>query len=495
MKRSRSLILRRYGYEYSVAGLSLFAAVIRLFQLGRESLWLDEALGVLFASQPLRISIDSMLQEGLQHSPLFYILSRPFVTNPVMEGYVRLLPVIAGVLAIPLIAQLGRRLFSARVGLLAATFLAFNPYHVWYSREARMYSLLGFLSMLTMAFFAQIALGEGTLRHYFGLAISLGAALNTHHFAHFIPMVQFSFLLASFRRTYPALRRWVIAISGAYLSLLPWAAVVLSRGEFYGSGGTSRTVVPADLWKTLWNFSLGYTRELTIPISITIAISVSLAIFGAWKTGQSGLFLMIWLSIPILVTFFLSLRIPLYMDRYLMVAFPAYILLLSAGIDQLHSSRLRLLATIGLILVTLIALAQIYWNRSVYERADWRSVGVFLEENVEPEQDIVATLYYHDLVPLHFYYMGTVPIRPVIVQDEIHLPPTGRRTPGEEEARLWLVIPNPNPTEHLAGHCDAFKDADFIQEERIIEWRRDLQPSLIATHHFACIRLEEYELE
>jgi predicted membrane-bound mannosyltransferase len=45
-------------------GLTFIAFLFRLYQIGVQSLWFDESLSALFASQPLDVAIQSMLQEG-----------------------------------------------------------------------------------------------------------------------------------------------------------------------------------------------------------------------------------------------------------------------------------------------------------------------------------------------------------------------------------------------------------------------------------------------
>ena len=44
----------------------LLATVLRLFHLGKQSLWLDESLGLVFASLPLKTSIEAILTDGGQ---------------------------------------------------------------------------------------------------------------------------------------------------------------------------------------------------------------------------------------------------------------------------------------------------------------------------------------------------------------------------------------------------------------------------------------------
>ncbi|MDH5550968.1 MAG: glycosyltransferase family 39 protein, partial [Gemmatimonadota bacterium] len=58
----------------------------------------------------------------------------------------RLLPAVFGIVAVPLMFLLGKRLFGARAGLLAATLVAFSPWHIYWSQYGRYYTLVFLLS-------------------------------------------------------------------------------------------------------------------------------------------------------------------------------------------------------------------------------------------------------------------------------------------------------------------------------------------------------------
>ena len=59
------------------------------------------------------------------------------------EAGLRSLSAVVGTLTVPVAWRAGGELFgAARAGLVAAALVAVNPYFVWYSQEARSYSLL-----------------------------------------------------------------------------------------------------------------------------------------------------------------------------------------------------------------------------------------------------------------------------------------------------------------------------------------------------------------
>ncbi len=121
----------------------LSGAFLRFYHLGFPSLGNDEL-------ETLRMSdynsISSMINEGIVpdvHPPgfqlLIYIIMKNFGDS---EFILRLPSAIAGILSIYVIFLLGKLIFSIREGLYSAVFLAISWCPLYYSQEARSYSLL-----------------------------------------------------------------------------------------------------------------------------------------------------------------------------------------------------------------------------------------------------------------------------------------------------------------------------------------------------------------
>jgi uncharacterized membrane protein len=127
-------------------GIVLFIALaggfLRILLIGTKGMWLDETFSVWMANQ----SIPDMLQWMVkldQHPPLYYLLLHAWLARYGDTPYhARLLSALFGTVTIPIIFLIGKRLSGALVGLAAALFLALSPFHIYYSQETRMYSLL-----------------------------------------------------------------------------------------------------------------------------------------------------------------------------------------------------------------------------------------------------------------------------------------------------------------------------------------------------------------
>ncbi|MGE5464656.1 MAG: glycosyltransferase family 39 protein, partial [Syntrophothermus sp.] len=124
--------------------ITMIGGFLRVYLLGNRGMWLDETFSVWMASH----SIPDMLHWIVridQHPPLYYLLLHSWIAyNGDTPYYARLLSVLFGTATIPIIYLIGRRLSGVVMGVAAAVFLAFSPYHIYYAQEARMYTLLTF---------------------------------------------------------------------------------------------------------------------------------------------------------------------------------------------------------------------------------------------------------------------------------------------------------------------------------------------------------------
>ena len=134
--------------------LTLVGTVLRLFHLGTKSLWMDEAASVALARMSWRqYAWVWWRQEG--NMTAYYLLLRPWLHLGQSETWIRLLSVVFGIAAIPAIFYVTRRLTDTTTALMAAALLAVSPAHIYYSQEARSYSLTMFLLLLSSFFFVR----------------------------------------------------------------------------------------------------------------------------------------------------------------------------------------------------------------------------------------------------------------------------------------------------------------------------------------------------
>ncbi|MFT3895763.1 MAG: glycosyltransferase family 39 protein [Anaerolineales bacterium] len=124
--------------------LVLVGGFLRVLLLGTKGMWLDETFSVWIANH----TVPEMLQWIIridQHPPLYYLLLHYWIAHYGAEPYyARLLSAIFGTVTIPVVFMIGKRMSGALVGLVAAVFMTFSPFNIYYAQETRMYTLLTF---------------------------------------------------------------------------------------------------------------------------------------------------------------------------------------------------------------------------------------------------------------------------------------------------------------------------------------------------------------
>src|SRR3989339_1776975 len=142
------------------------AFIIRLISLN-QSLWLDEAITAKVIKQFTLFQISSLFSPTDFHPPLYYLFMKLWSTLfGVGEIAVRLPSVIFSLLTGHAVFLIATRIRNQKFGLWAAALYLFNPLAVYYSQEARMYSLVTFLLAFAAYFgFELLRLHENTHKH------------------------------------------------------------------------------------------------------------------------------------------------------------------------------------------------------------------------------------------------------------------------------------------------------------------------------------------
>jgi len=141
--------------RYALPAAIVVGALLRFYALGHQSFWYDEWDTVFMTQQ----SFGDMLHRfgPVELSPPLYFVvtwlwAVPFGDS---EFALRTVSALAGIGLIPVLYIAARELVNRRAGLIAAWLVAVNPLLVWYSQEARSYSLMLLFTGAAFLFFAR----------------------------------------------------------------------------------------------------------------------------------------------------------------------------------------------------------------------------------------------------------------------------------------------------------------------------------------------------
>jgi mannosyltransferase len=188
VKRSPHLIL--------LGAIVLVGAILRFATLDLQSFRYDEAVTVGRILQPNLFDTLSVIPKSESAPPLYYLLawfwSKAFGSG---EVGLRSFSALLGTASIAVV-YFGAVAFGMRrrVGLIAAAIVAVNPVLIWFSQDARAYSLAFLLTAVSILFFAR-ALRAPNRRDLAGWAIASALALATHYFTGFVVFPEAALLL------------------------------------------------------------------------------------------------------------------------------------------------------------------------------------------------------------------------------------------------------------------------------------------------------------
>jgi len=184
------LLLQKWRANYEVIALlsiMTLAIILRVYR-SDMSLWFDEvltAVDVRYHFHNLLIDRTQVQEVPLwswDHPPLYFIAAKLSIELfGHSEFTLRLPSIIAGVISVYLIHELTTILYDRRAGIVAAFLIAVNPFHIYFSQDARPYSFLMLTTIMSSIFLHRIIF-QGRARHYIFYAITSIAGFYSHYF-------------------------------------------------------------------------------------------------------------------------------------------------------------------------------------------------------------------------------------------------------------------------------------------------------------------------
>jgi mannosyltransferase len=392
-----------------IAGL---AAVLRFHSLAAKSFWFDEGVSVAIARLDW-YNFARILWRREANMSLYYFLLHFWLHFGGSEFFVRALSVLFAVASVPVVYLLGRRLFDSRVGLIAAALMAVNAYHVQYSQDARSYSLMVLLCLLSSLYFlkCQSAPSRWNRAAY---VLSSAMAVYAQFFSVLFLIAQWLSLKMLDRgqiRRPQARRDW------RWIALLvsPVAVFIATTGT-----GPLRWIQRPGL-KDLWIFALHLTGNGG-PWLLLASVAACLAALlhagpmrGArrvpWESWRYR-FLLSWLLFPILLSLALSVIKPLFVPRYFIFCLPALFLLVACGVARLRPAP-KALALLFLLILSFRGTAGYYKQDLDIQRDDWRAATQYLLNHSQPGD---ALLFHVPMGRMPYeFYRSLRPLTPVSV--------------------------------------------------------------------------------
>ena len=410
----------------------LLGSFLRFYNIKKESFWLDEgAVGLTIKKYNALQILNNVLEKGqilpekyYTHNdelPVFYIILSGWAKIfGVSEFSLRGLPAILGLFALILIFYLVKYLFDEKIALLSTFLASINLTLIWYSQEARQYSYLLFLSLLSAIFLLKSLEREKT-KYIVGF-LSVNAFIVYSHFP-WIMFIAFEGLYAlyimyvDYTKKGVVYKKIIVALLIIGLLYLPIIGRVIfsktSNVQFYGKPSISQIVkfgIQLSSWlypnetmrQKIYDFSFDLTLYewlLLFSVLLTALLSGLLFLVGVKKSfykRDSSIFFLLMFFFPISFALILSIihpKIIVFQVKQMIYIIPAYLIFVSIGILRI---KLRKISIVAIIILSILPLYAYYSN---IDKQQFREAVKFLPEN----ESIIVTKASAEAVVKYYY--------------------------------------------------------------------------------------------
>jgi uncharacterized membrane protein len=424
--------------------LTILGCASRFFLLGRESLWLDEAVSLESAGRAASLHLENWIFfSGWEDPhPIFYYLVLHLWTRLVgaSETALRGLSAVFGVLLVVCTYHIGRKLISKEAGMIAAMLLLLNPVAVYYSQEARMYTLIPLLIILSSYYFCELLAAPGKKQFILYVLFSV-LLIYTDYLGTLTLLVHSLYLLLRMSSTSD--RRRMGKVFFAYPAILllytPWMANAFLRLNWQMIAWIEPPGLSELVTVALHLLGIGFTNP-DVPISLSgfSLRSVSYVLLGIWgslfifagllislKEGKTGKTLLGMLCfVPLIIAVISMVRVPIFNLRQASVYLPEMALMMAVGVlaivRNIPERLQRMLPYSGwslsllapLLLVGILNICGAYLSDT---KEDWRTLARDMEE-IDDGRPIYICEWYM-VEPFKYYYGGTAKFTGIRYED------------------------------------------------------------------------------
>ena len=499
--------------------ITWLAFALRIYHLSFQSLWRDEVDVLRFATRPWP-ELLAMFRSPGENGPLFFVALRPWIALAGRTEFsLRFPSAFAGTLAVPVTYILVRRLVGERkTAAIVMLLMAAAPYLTWYSQDAKMYALL--TALVPLALWLTVdAIQRGHWWRWCLLYAVTSLCFYVHLLAVLVVSVQviWLWLVPARRRPFQRaliiccylavlfvpyvplaawqVRAWLAPVSdtGYPFVPLPQMLLVLVIGFSQGILPVREpvTLLPAMLGLiaggALWAVVRPSSQTMTSPNPADSGnedtATGQVVSWGRWRTVA---LLAIWLLLPPLELYLISLNRPIFADRYLIWVMPPFLTLVAMGVVGLNRIRqpvgsLTLAAFLALGLVGVLGQAYVPY------KSDFRSAAAYVQAHRKPGDLLIFQIPYGRYT-YAYYASGTL-------------------NPSDE-SQSWLDGPYTNNgmgqdalASYLAQGTAGVRAIWLVASETSLWDRSGLTESWLAAHgdvtdssDFARVSVTKYEL-
>lgn len=324
-----------------------------------------------------------------------------------------IIPLFAGVFTIPFTAVLAKRYIGATGAILAAIFVAFNPYLIRYSGIIRSYSLMTLFSLIVIILFNKWNDNKTTRN---GVLLSLFSYLLILIHPNGIYVIV---CIAIFSLFQLIICRFNILVIRKYLTLAIPLSIALLLVYFSYISILPEMLREGEMWHAIPPVGVDYLND---AINVFFAegflgwISLGFILFGFYKAVSNHskiVHLFAFLFIPMVLISLQGLdHYPWAFARMLIFTLPLYLIFIAYGVIQLVKTFSANLKAYSILILSAIIVLSWFPNYLKYQEknasAYWKDASSELKENFKSKKTLVIASNYITKLHLSQYITSEV---------------------------------------------------------------------------------------
>lgn len=414
--KSRSILIALSIITCTLSSLSLFNQSIRL----------DESQQIWISTKSTEAILSFIATDV--HVPLYAILLHFWMQVFGSSIIAARIPSFMFFLAtLPILYVLYKEASNEKIALIGTVAFSFSPFILWYSSEARMYTLFTLTASINALYFLRLIRTNGRTGKM-GYFLSEILGLYSHYFFLFILITQTTFVLGKYivliarhqqydrhgmlfflQEYIKQIAKFLAVMIAGIIFLLPWLLYLTSLG---GSANTQPLIPPPstfNLFEILVNFVFGFPGGpiQAVLISLWPILVVMLFFVFTRKDSRLNISVMYFLLsafLPIFLTYALSFIRPIFLARYLIFVLPSVFFLISWMLFT-YTEKFQKFAVASFLILLLTA--EVYQNFSpaTTVKEDYTDIAHYLSVHASASDIVVVTPPF-TIYPIEYSYSG-----------------------------------------------------------------------------------------
>lgn len=312
---------------------------------------------------------------------------------------VRTLPILFNALTAVFIYLTGKRFFNIWSGIATSGMFILSTYHFYFGADTRTYSMLSMATAAALYYLFSIIKNPGNRKYWFALIISNLMLVYGHYFGWLVVFMEFIVVLFHLKNR-EVLKKTGIAVLATAILYIPMFIVMIN--QFYISKESTWVTPPSgyEYLHQLQSF-LNARKALRLIVYLLGTGIIIGAIYRISREKMKDLaVLFLWWLLPYSFMFFVSYKIPMFTDRYVLFNSVGFYLFIGSAITILYH-KFRFL--IPVLSIGVLILMGWYMETHDFAPRKVKMAADYIHSKTNDSSEIVIYAHWADLEFVYHY--------------------------------------------------------------------------------------------